>query len=403
MKILVINSGSSSLKYQFINMDTEKVIAKGICEKIGLIDSFIIHKTENNMEKKINIFMKDHKDAFAQVKDALINDEYGVIKNLDEVTAIGHRVVQGGTSFIDSTIIDEQVLSSIEKMIPLAPLHNPANLQGINACMQVFGEKMSQVAVFDTSFHSTMPEKAYMFAIPYKYYKKYGIRRYGFHGISHKYVSEKCISLLDKKNQDTKIITCHLGNGSSIAAIDGGKVIDTSMGFTPLDGFIMGTRSGTLDPSIITFLAQHEKMTLQELDTMLNKESGLLGISGVSSDCREIDNAKKAGNCRAALASEMLIYQIVKFIGSYIAALNGCDAIVFTGGIGENQCEYRKRICESLSFFGIEIDNQKNNITVGGNFAEISTENSKVKVFVIPTNEELIIARDTKNLVEKLS
>lgn len=398
MRILVNNAGSSSLKFQFIDMNSEKVLLKGICEKIGLSDSFIKFYV-GKKEFKTFMLLKSHKDAFLAVKEILTNKKYGVIKNLNEVDAIGHRVVQGGKKFKNSVLINKEVISEIRKFIPLAPLHNSANLLGIEACFDVFGTKVPQVVVFDTSFHSTMPQKAYMYAIPFDLYKKYGIRKYGFHGTSHKYVSQECLKLLNKEGQKSKIITCHLGNGSSIAAIENGKVIDTSMGFTPLDGFMMGTRSGSIDPSVVGFIAKHENLSLDEVNELLNKRSGLLGISGVSSDCREIVKAQINGNSRALLASEMLVYQIVKFIGSYFAVLSGCDAIVFTAGVGENQALYREKICEALQCFGIILDKEKNNMAIGGKCSEISTSDSKIRVFVIPTNEELVIARETKDIV----
>lgn len=346
--------------------------------------------------------MHDHTEAFSYVVKALLNEEYGVIKSIDEVSAIGHRVVQGGSKFLESTLINDEVIKEIEDLIPLAPLHNPAHIQGIKACLKVFGHKVPQVAVFDTAFHSTMPEKAYMYPIPYEYYEKYKIRRYGFHGTSHEYVSKRCAELMHKDIKDLKIITCHLGNGSSICAINKGKVIDTSMGLTPLDGFMMGTRTGSLDPSVVTFIAEKEGKTPKEMNELLNKQSGLLGVSGVSSDDRDITSEAQDGNDRAILAHDMLRYQITKFIGSYVAALNGCDAIVFTAGLGENQPYHRSAVCKSLKYLGVEIDEKLNESMIRGKEGKISTENSKVQVFVIPTNEELMIARETEDIVNKL-
>ncbi len=401
MKVLVINAGSSSLKYQLIDMETEQMIAKGNCEKIGLDIGIFGHKTEDGRTIFNEVRMNNHTEAFQQVKKALLSEEAGVINDLSEVVAIGHRVVQGGSLFSKSVLIDENVLEGIEKMIPLAPLHNPAHVQGIKACLEVFGEKVPQVAVFDTAFHATMPQKAYMYAIPYEYYEKYDIRRYGFHGTSHKFVSARCAELMGKNIEDLKIITCHIGNGASITAIDGGKVVDTSMGLTPLDGFMMGTRTGTLDPSVVTFIAEKENLSSQQLSDLFNKKSGLLGISGVSSDDRDVRQAELDGNPRAILAHEMLVYQIQKFIGSYVASLNGVDAIVFTAGLGEYQFFLRERILKGISYFGIDLDVERNEAAKGVE-AEVTTHSSKVKAFVIPTNEELVIARDTKEIVSKL-
>lgn len=402
MKILVINAGSSSLKYQLIDMSDEKTIAKGNCERIGLGESFLTYKTASGVSKKIEAEMKNHTQAFNEVKKALLNDEYGVIKNINEVSAIGHRIVQGGSLYSESVLIDDDVKEGIKSLIPLAPLHNEAHIQAIDACYETFGKDIPEVAVFDTAFHSTMPQKAYMFPIPYEYYDKYQIRRYGFHGTSHRYVSKRCAELMHKNIKDLKIITCHLGNGSSITAIDGGKVIDTSMGLTPLDGFMMGTRSGSLDPSVVTFIAEKENLTPNEVNKILNKESGMLGISGISSDDRDVTKAAAEGHERAILTHDMLRYEIIKFIGAYAAALNGCDAIVFTAGLGENQPCHRSEVCKSLTYLGVKIDEKLNESMIRGKGGKISTEDSKVQVFVIPTNEELVIARDTKEIVENL-
>ncbi|MDO4730665.1 MAG: acetate kinase [Clostridia bacterium] len=401
MKILVINAGSSSLKYQLIDMENESVLAKGNCERIGIGKGIFTHKRFDGKVKKIEVDMPDHTCAFMQVKDAILDSEVGVIKDLSEVSAVGHRIVQGGAIFKKSELVNEKVISDIESLIPLAPLHNKAHVQGIRACLSVFGESLPQVVVFDTSFHSTMPPKAYMFAVPYKYYEKYQVRRYGFHGTSHRYVSARCAELMGKDIKDLKIITCHLGNGSSLAAVKGGKVQDTSMGLTPLDGIMMGSRSGTLDPSVVTYIASIEKgITPEQMSDLLNKQSGLLGISGISSDDRDISDAVDQGNERAILAHEMLEYHIKKFIGQYAAVLDGCDAIVFTAGIGENHPHHRKVVCEGLNYLGVKIDNEANEKMIRGNEGKISTDDSKVAVYVIPTNEEIVIARDTKKLVE---
>ncbi len=400
VKILVINAGSSSLKYQLIDMDNEKVIAKGNCERIG-IDGIFGYKTADGKEIKKDVPMPDHRAAFMQVKDALTDSEAGVIKDLAEVSAIGHRIVQGGALFSESVIVDEEVIKGIESLIPLAPLHNKGHVQAIRACVEVFGENVPQVVVFDTAFHSTMPEKAYIYPIPYEYYEKYQIRRYGFHGTSHRYVSKRCAELMGKDIKDLKLITCHIGNGSSITAIDGGKVIDTSMGLTPLDGFMMGSRTGTLDPSVVTFIAEKENLSPSQMSDLLNKKSGLLGVSGVSTDDRDVTKAAREGNKRAQLAHEILEYEIAKFIGGYYVALGGCDGMVFTAGLGENQWHHREAVCKYLECLGVKLDAQKNKEMILGKCGKISAEDSKIEVYVIPTNEELVIARDTKELVEK--
>ena len=400
MKILVINAGSSSMKYQLIDMDDESVIAKGNCERIG-VDGHFKHTTGDGRVYETDVVMNNHTEAFVQIKNALISDEYGVIKNLDEVSAIGHRIVQGGALFSESVLVNEDVIKGIESLIPLAPLHNAAHVQGIRACLDVFGTEVPEVVVFDTAFHSTMPPKAFTYPVPYEYYEKYAVRRYGFHGTSHRYVSQRCAELMGKDIKDIKIITCHLGNGSSITAIKDGKVIDTSMGLTPLDGIMMGTRTGCLDPSVVTFIAEKEGFTPSEMDTLLNKKSGFLGISGVSSDDRDVTAAAESGNARAQLAIDILEYQILKYIGSYTAALGGVDAIVFTAGIGENQCSHRLNVCNNLSYMGVKVDPELNAKAIRGVEGKISTPDSTVDVFVIPTNEELVIARDTMALVQK--
>ena len=402
MKILVINAGSSSLKYQLIDMENEEMVCKGNCERIGMPGGIFTHKTADGRELQKNVNMLDHTAAFTQVKDALVDGEYGVIKNLDEVTAVGHRIVQGGALFSESVLVDEKVIEGIESLIPLAPLHNKAHVQGIRACREVFGPEVPEVVVFDTAFHSTMPPKAYMFNVPYEYYEKYSVRRYGFHGTSHRYVSARCAQLMERDLKDLKMVTCHLGNGSSITAVDGGKCIDTSMGLTPLDGFMMGSRTGTLDPSVVTFIMEKEHLTPREMDEVLNKKSGMLGISGVSSDDRDVTEARNAGNPRAKLAQDILEYQISKFIGGYMVALGGCDARGFTAGLGENQAAHRAAVGEYLSYLGVKIDEKLNQEMIRGREGKISAPDSKMEVYVIPTNEELVIARDTKELVGKL-
>ena len=401
MKILVINAGSSSLKYQLIDMDNEQMVCKGNCERIGDAGSFIGHKTADGREMKKEVVMPDHTAAFLQVKEALLDKEVGVISDLSEVSAIGHRIVQGGAIFSESVLVDEKVIEGIESLIPLAPLHNKGHVQAIRGCFQVFGDSTPEVVVFDTAFHSTMPPKAFMYAVPYEYYEKYQVRRYGFHGTSHSYVSGEMAAKLGRDIKDLKLITCHIGNGSSITAIDGGKVIDTSMGLTPLDGFMMGTRSGTLDPSVVTFIAEKEGITPQEMSQLLNKKSGLLGISGVSSDDRDVSAAELAGNERAHLAHEMLYYQIAKYIGGYFMALGGCDGIVFTAGLGENQPQLRTEVCNYLKAIGVKLCEEKNRKAKGITM-EISAEDSSIPVWIIATNEELVIARDTKAIVESM-
>lgn len=400
MKILVINAGSSSLKYQLIDMENELVLAKGVCERIG-VDGRIKGSTFDGRKFDVEVKMDNHTDAFLDVKKYLTEGEYAVISDLSEIAAVGHRIVQGGDKFNESVIIDDSVVDGIKSLCDLAPLHNPAHIQGINACRKVFGDNVPEVAVFDNAFHSTMPPEAYIFPIPYEYYEKYAIRRYGFHGTSHKYISNRCAELMGKDIKDLKIVTCHLGNGCSIAAVKNGKVIDTSMGLTPLDGFEMGTRCGGIDPSVIIFLQQKEGLTPEETDTLLNKKSGALGVSGVSSDDRDLRNAIAKGNKRAKLARDIQWYQIRKFIGSYVAAMDGIDALVFAGGIGENTDDLRTDVCSKLSFLGFEVDEEANKAALHGVEKEITTPNSKVRAFVIPTNEELVIARETRELVLK--
>ena len=405
MKVLVINCGSSSLKYQLMDMDNESVLCKGAIERIGLK---ISGGEENVIIKKgADKFTYDkelptHTDAFNEVKYILSESEYKVIDSFDEVDAIGHRVVQGGDKYTKSVLATKEVVETVKALSPLAPLHNPANIQGYEACVNVVGEKVPQVFVFDTAFHSTMPPKAYMYAVPYEYYEKYGVRRYGFHGTSHKFVSNRVANKIGKDISELKIITCHLGNGSSVAAVKNGEVIDTSMGFTPLDGFMMGTRSGAVDPSAVTFIMKKENFTPDEMDAVLNKKSGVMGVSGISSDDRDICKAQNEGDKRATLAHEMQAYEIAKTIGSYIAAMNGVDTIVFTGGIGENGFWLRSKICSYLGYMGVEIDEEKNIKAVKGAEAELTKETDRVRVFVLATDEELMIAQDTKNIVENL-
>ena len=400
MKVLVINCGSSSLKYQLIDMDGEKVLCKGLCERIGMESSMITHEANGHKATTPAIF-PTHTEAFAEVVKKMTTGEGKCINDVSEIDAIGHRVVHGGEKFKESCLITDEVIETIRELSPLAPLHNPAGILGIEAARKVFGN-IPMVAVFDTAFHSTMPPKAYMYAIPYEYYEKYGVRRYGFHGTSHYYVSHRCADKMGKPIEDLKLITCHLGNGSSVAAVDHGKVVDTSMGFTPLDGFMMGTRSGGVDPSVVTFMMKKLGLTPDEMDTILNKQSGVNAISGVSSDDRDICAAQNAGNKRASLAHEMQAYEIAKFIGSYIAAMNGVDGIVFTGGIGENGHWLRSRICSYLGYMGVQIDEELNQATVKGAEAELTDPSAKVRVFILATDEELVIAQETQKVVESL-
>ena len=396
MKILVINCGSSSLKYQLINMEDESVICKGICERIGIEGSFIKHEA-NDGKWTVEVPFPTHTEAFAKVVEMMTTGEGKVINDVKEVSAIGHRVAHGAESFKESTLVNDEVIAEIGRLGAIAPLHNPAHVLGLNSAKAVFGEDVPNVVVFDTVFHATMPRKAYMYAVPYEWYEDHKVRRYGFHGTSHKFVSLAAAEFLGKKPEELKIVTCHLGNGSSIAAVDGGKVVDTSMGFSPLAGLLMGTRSGDVDPSVAAFIAEKTGMNGAELSVYLNKKCGFLGVSGISSDCCDLEIAASEGNERAALTLEMLVYQIQKFIGSYTAAMNGLDCIVFTGGIGENSASTRAKVCEGLGWFGVEIDaeqNAKRGLAVN----DITGANGKVKVLVVQTNEELMIARDTKRV-----
>ncbi len=396
MKILVINCGSSSLKYQLINMTDESLLAKGLCERIGIEGSNMKHEPTGKDAVVFNSPMGDHQAAVKLVLDALLNPDHGVIKSIDEVNAVGHRVVHGGEKYSGSVIITDDVKKYLEECAQLAPLHNPPNLIGINAC-QALMPNVSHVAVFDTAFHQTMPEKAYLYAIPYALYENHKIRKYGFHGTSHMFVSNEAATLLGKPYDSLKIITCHLGNGASIAAVKNGKVVDTSMGLTPLEGLVMGTRSGDLDPAVISFVAEKENMTAKEVENMLNKKSGVLGVSCLSNDFRDIETAANEGNKLCQIALDMFRYRVAKYIGSYAAAMNGVDAIVFTAGLGENSGTARAGICEYLGFLGVALDAEKNSLR--GKALDISTADAKVRVLVIPTNEELVIARDTKMLL----
>lgn len=398
MKILVINCGSSSLKYQLIDMENENALAKGLVERIG-IDGSILTQKANGEKYIIQQPMKDHKDAIKLVLDALIDKEHGVISSMSEIGAVGHRVVHGGEKYDNSVLIDNKVMKALEDCVKLAPLHNPPNIIGIEACKQLM-PNTPMVAVFDTAFHQTIPEYAYIYPLPYELYKKNGVRKYGFHGTSHRFVSNAAAKMMGKNIEDLKIITCHLGNGASLCAVNGGKSVETSMGFTPLEGIAMGTRCGSVDPAIITFLMEELDMNIEQVNDLLNKKSGVLGISGVSSDFRDIEVAAEGGNQRAKLALDVFYYKVRKFIGSYAAAMGGVDCIVFTAGLGENSYECREESCKGLDFFGVKIDAEKNKCR--GVAKEISSEDSKVKVFVIPTNEELMIARDTKEIAELL-
>ena len=400
MKILVINAGSSSLKYQLIDMETEQVMAKGLCERIG-IDGHLKHTPMVGGKSVFNedVPMPTHSEAIAAVIDKLTSAEYGVVGSMKEIDAVGHRVVHGGEKFASSVRIDDAVMAALEECIPFAPLHNPANITGINACKAVMGD-VPMVAVFDTAFHQTMPGKAFMYAIPSEYYKNDGIRRYGFHGTSHRYVSSRCAELMGKPIEELKIISCHMGNGSSIAAINGGKCVDTSMGFTPLEGMIMGTRCGNIDANIVPYIMKKENLTPDQMTEVMNKKSGFLGISGKSSDMRDLSDLAAEGDQRAKIALKKLTFDTIKNIGAYAAEMNGVDLIVFTAGIGENNPRLRRRICENLSYMGVKIDVEANDNARGETI--ISTPDSAVKVALIPTNEELVIARDTMHIVSEM-
>jgi acetate kinase len=393
MKILVLNCGSSSLKYQLIDTNGERVLAKGLCERIG-IDGRLNHS--GKAEINVDAPMKNHTDAVRLVLDALLDKGHGVLESISEVNAVGHRVVHGGEHFSASAIITNEVKKAIEDCSSLAPLHNPPNLIGINSSEELM-PGVPQVAVFDTAFHQTMPTKAYLYAIPYELYEKHKIRKYGFHGTSHKYVAQRAAVFLNKPLEDLKLITCHLGNGASVCAIEYGKSVDTSMGLTPLEGLVMGTRSGNLDPAILAFVAEKENLSVKEVENILNKKSGVLGVSGVSSDFRDIMEANSKGNDRAGYALDLYHYRVAKTVGEYAAAMNGVDAVVFTAGLGENSKESRAAICGYFGYLGICVDEGKNNTR--GKEADITTDDSKVRALVIPTNEELMIARDTAQLL----
>ena len=399
MNILVINAGSSSLKYQLLNPETGALLAKGLCERIG-IDGKFTYKPQvegKQVLDAVDVAMPTHSEAIQAVLDALVDKDNGVIGSMKEIDAVGHRVVHGGEAFAGSVLITDEVMKALEDCIPLAPLHNPANITGINACTAVMGKDVPQVAVFDTAFHQTMPAKAFMYALPYEYYEKDKVRRYGFHGTSHKYVSQRAADMLGKPIEQLKLISCHLGNGSSVTAIDGGKSVDTSMGFTPLAGLPMGTRSGDLDAGILQYLMNKYNMNIDEMLNVLNKKSGVQGVSGVSSDFRDLENAHKEGNERAGLAVDMFNYGVKKYIGAYAAAMGGVDAIIFTAGVGENSASQRLAIASGLEFMGVKMDAEANNVR--GKEAVISAADSKVKVLLIPTNEELMIATDTAAIV----
>ena len=399
MKILVLNCGSSSIKYKLFDMTTKEVIAQGGIEKIGLKGSFLKLTLPNGEKKILEKDIPEHTVGVEFILNTLINPEYGAIKSLDEINAVGHRMVHGGERFSESVLLNKEVLEAFAACNDLAPLHNPANLKGVNAVSAIL-PNIPQVGVFDTAFHQTMPDYAYMYAIPYELYEKYAVRRYGFHGTSHRFVTAKLAEVMGKDLKDLKVVSCHLGNGSSITAVKGGESIDTTMGFTPLDGVLMGTRCGAVDPSAVTYVAGKHGFHVADMDNYMNKKSGMLGISGLSSDFRDITAASEKGDARATLAKDMLVYDIKKDIGAFAAIMNGLDAVIFTGGIGENAPNCREEVCENLEYLGIKIDKEVNNFK--GELKKISTPDSKVEVWVIPTNEELLIARDTLAMVEGL-
>ncbi len=398
MKVLVINAGSSSLKYQLLDMKNEKLIAKGNCEKIGLAGSFVSLKA-NGQEKKVSVSLKNHDDAMENVIKLLLDKENNILSSLTEIEAVGHRVLHGGEIYTDSVVINDKVMADLEKLKPLGPLHMPANISGIKACQEAM-PGVPQVAVFDTAFHSKMPAKAYMYGVKFEDYQELGIRKYGFHGTSHRYILEETAKILGKNKEDVKLISVHVGNGSSVAAIKNGRSVDTSMGFTPLEGLVMGTRSGDIDPSVVEYLCDKKGWTVQKAINYLNKEGGVLGVSGVSSDMREINQAIVDGNERARLALDMLCYRIKKYVGAYLSVLDGADAIVFTGGIGENQEDMREVVVGNMKYAGIKLDVEKNNNLPRGTVEELSLPSSKIKVYRIPTDEELMIARDTVALTK---
>lgn len=402
MKILVINAGSSSLKYQLIDMTTEGVIAKGNCERIGTPESSITHNTADGKKFKYDVYFPTHTEAFEKLVEVLTTGEGKVVDDLSEISAVGHRIVQGGKYFSESVLVTDEVKKIISSISDLAPLHNPAHIQAIEACQKVLDKSVPQIVVFDTAFHQTMPPKAYMYALPYEYYEKYQIRKYGFHGTSHRFVTARYAELTGSDITTKKIVTCHLGNGSSISAVDGGKCVDTTMGFTPLDGLIMGTRSGAVDPSVVLYIMKNQNLTPDEMNDLLNKKSGFLGLSGTTSDSRDLIKAADEGSVPAQIAVRMLRYQIKKYIGAFAAAMGGLDAVVFTGGIGENSDSLREEVCTDMEFFGLKIDLDKNQKLNRGE-GKISADDSKIEAWIIPTNEELLIARDTKKIVEGLN
>ena len=399
MLILVVNAGSSSLKYQLINMEDESVLAKGNCDRIG-IDGHVSHKTADGRSIDADCTFPTHTEAFEKLVEVLTTGDAAVIKSMSEISAVGHRIVQGAEVFDRPCLVTPEVIDKIDELRELAPVHNHAHALALRACTAVIPKTTPQVVVFDTAFHQTMPPKAFMFGLPYEDYEKYHVRKYGFHGTSHRFVSAALAEAMGRDIKDLKIVSCHLGNGSSITAVQGGKCIDTSMGFTPLDGILMGTRTGAVDPSAVTFVADKHGFTPDEMSQYMNKKSGFLGISGISSDNREITAAAEKGDKRAILASEMLAYQIQRYIGAYTAAMNGVDAVLFTGGIGENSWEVRERVCENMEFFGIKIDKELNKQS-RGKLVKLSTPDARTEVWVVPTNEELLIARDTLELISK--
>ncbi|MDY3119296.1 MAG: acetate kinase [Peptoniphilus sp.] len=396
MNILVINCGSSSLKYQLIDMDEKKVLAKGLAERIGIEGGRVKYEAAGKEEVVIEEMLADHKAALKIVLDSLQHPEYGAVKSLSEIDAVGHRVVHGGEAFAQSVIIDDEVMKAINDNVEIAPLHNPPNIIGIEACKEIMGD-VPMVAVFDTAFHQTIPALNYIYALPYEYYEKYKVRRYGFHGTSHQYITERAAEMLGKKLDEVNLITCHLGNGSSISAIVGGKCYDTTMGFTPLEGLAMGTRTGDMDPAIVPFIMDKEKLSADEMSNVMNKKSGVLGISGVSSDFRDLEEAADAGNERAQLALDIFENRVRKYIGAYLTEMDHCDGIVFTAGVGENSITTRERVIDGLTSLGVKIDHDKNNMR--GKDAVVSTEDSSIPVLVVPTNEELKIAMETAKLV----
>lgn len=399
MIILVVNAGSSSLKYQLIDMKDESVIAKGNCDRIG-IDGHISHKTLDGRTLNVDCDFPTHTEAFMKLVDVLTKGDASVIKSMDEISAVGHRIVQGAEIFDKPVLVTDEVIQQIDDLKELAPVHNHAHALALWACKKVMPANVPQVVVFDTAFHQTMPEKAYMFGLPYEDYENYSVRKYGFHGTSHRFVSNALAQALGKDIKDLKIVSCHLGNGSSITAVQGGKSIDTSMGFTPLDGLLMGTRTGCVDPSAVTFVAEKHHFTPSQMSEYMNKKSGFLGVSGISSDNRDITAAAEKGDKRALLAKDILVYEIKKYIGSYAAAMNGLDAVLFTGGIGENSDDVRAEVCRNMDFFGIKLDEEANN-GCRGQLKRISAPDSRVEVWIVPTNEELLIARDTLSLISK--